>query len=269
MTLATSTKCVLLLHLVAVTQAVQKHDIQNVMAELSSDGEVVHRLNADKEHSKERLDICNSNFLKGKENTNVCANPKLKQQPIHEMAMCMEASFQLGVGFAGRIPRSEWNLRPKGCFAAPCGGKLLEDHGESEGRRRRRHRKSDSNKEAKPQEKQCYFYNPFGSVPSKPVGTPICNRPQFLRGKSDSNGICPKGYEAIMDEEKCREATTCLGNCGESHFRIDVDKGNEHPQGCFIHKETGCTAFNPAGKGAPTNKGAARVLKGTPLCSVR
>jgi len=241
-------------------------------AHFSSSGEMFQKI-VD-ESGDEFTNFCNLDFPMGTKDTNDCADPNL-HQIIEQETMCMQAGIQHGAsvehhGF--HIHESDFEKRPRGCFTAPCEEALL--HGNeslaanatpvSIGNA------SSTASEGGAEEKKCFFYNSFGEVPTDPVGTPVCHRPQFVNGTSDSNGGCATGYAVIMNEEKCEEAANCLGYCRDEEFRIgefNQSKHYEHPLGCFIHNESltqpGCVAFNPIvdGLDAPTKP------VGTPVCN--
>jgi len=208
--------------------------------------------------------FCDYDFPLGKEGTNECAASSHSQ--IVQENMCIEAaqvsdaatfhsSFRLA---------SEWEGKhPQGCFKATC---------------------------AEATNKVCYFFNGDGDKPAGTVeGTPVCSRPQYLNGTTDSNSACPDGYKVIDDEAACASAALCLGHPHGVELRIGLHNPSRHllfPHGCFVHSTDGFAYFNQLNKTEAVSTTTAPLttvtpaelgsmltvksteVKGTPICVV-
>jgi hypothetical protein len=202
-------------------------------------------------------DFCNLDFPWGQVNSNACDKRSSHTKSGLTRAECEWAATLAGakVDRVHETLTQEWeDKHPYGCFMYPC-----SDGG------------------------QCYWYNGDGATPSSPKGVPVCERPRYLYGVAvadkglDDPDFCTKDvhtkadgeYTVIDNENACRAAASCLGNCAGSLFTTGVHNASKQeyaPPGCYLAKnkthDTPCVYFNHATLGPPKDP------VGTPICVV-
>lgn len=195
-----------------------------------------------------------------------CADTTNHQLILQE-EMCIQAAKEAGVTAPTGvflIPSELGHDRPKGCFKLPCKEDVRGI---------------------------CYFFNGIGDTPygclkaadgtlgkiftdgrkRQIKGVPVCSRPKFLNGTIDGNDGCPNGYGVVMDEDKCREAGTCLGACEGEEFRkgvLNQSQHNDFPEGCFFEKAQGSQKVAVVDHGnslANSSGGASLIQKAAPV----
>jgi len=197
---------------------------------------------------KMKPDECNVNYIKGKQGTNNCTDPKT-QTLIEDSWQCKEAAERAcpdGTCFSAnntdfQLDMYSWEHHPWRCY----------------------------------QSEDKWFYNPIGYRPQnltgndpqgKKGGTPVCVQVEYINGTEDSNSCGPDDgeYEHIMVESVCHNAATCLSQCRPDAFRTPDAEMQNTPKGCHIVPTTGCVMFNTHTTGCT---GAS--CSGKPLCAIK
>jgi len=232
------------------------------------------------ESEANELDFCNEDFVQGVVDSSNCSSaadeavpenalgmPKKgyardpsKHHQIYRESLCETAAKAHGMA-VGRpeagapfvVDAANYDRYPRGCF--------------------------------KETGKDAYFFNPIGDWPLRPVGTPICHRPNYtLSPTPDSNTGCPDGYENVLIEDDCRSYSDCTSHCEIEEFRVGIDlpntvanpskderppdasekeSYNNHPKGCFVSHSDNCTYFNVPRAEDPTSP------KGISVCAAK
>jgi len=201
------------------------------------------------------VDFCNFDFPLGVEKSNNCSDSRHRR--ILDMGECRQAAVEAGAGINKdfEVEYDWYNKHPEGCFKEKCSKNVSA-------------------------EETCYFYNPAPVSPSDiQEGSPVCKRPKLLIGTNDTNpdaaptnssnstSNCPKDYEAVRIEAKCKEFGACMGHCIGEQFRINIQNAslyNQYPKYCFIHADDNCVYFNEPREGMPDPTAPV----GTPICNV-
>lgn len=177
--------------------------------------------------ASEAFDMCDFAFEYGEKNANNCTDDK--HHLIYIESLCIRAAEEGNLSTDKAtfdLPGYWFDKYPKGCFRAPCGNNP----------------------------KGCLFFNADGDNPTHPGGYPICSRPRYLNGTTNSTGEashCPHGYEIIKSKSECEAAADCLGFCEGDNFDVSLAvewNRMNYPQGCFIGNTvlTGpCVHWNP------------------------
>lgn len=181
--------------------------------------------------------------------------------PISDLAICKEAARRAHAAMAHdgteNVPAGWEDRRPKGCFMAKC------NH----------------------ESGICYFFNPTALTPTRAKGTPVCQRPNFLAGQKDTNGLadkCPPGYRVLLDADECKIAGGCLSHGIGEPFKRHMQNAAEHdifPEGCFVHEPEPSRQNLPDvyynspidtvdTAGVTTRKAKPTHPVGTPMCNV-
>lgn len=243
----------------AVLAEARAHSQDQVPEEMTKiDDQVVDQQNAQtlddvngEESEQTAIDFCNYDFPLGEEKSNNCSDSRHRR--ILDMGECREAAVQAGAGLNKdfEVQYDWYNKHPAGCFKEKCS-------------------KEENSEET------CYFYNPAPVSPSDiQEGSPVCKRPKLLKGAANANpdatsngtSTCPKDYEAVRIEAKCKEFGACMGHCIGTQFRININNAslyNQYPKYCFIHAEDKCVYFNEPREGMPDPTAPV----GTPICNV-
>jgi hypothetical protein len=197
---------------------------------------------------------CRFDFPRGDPDTNMCDSRSVTQYSDMTESMCIWAAEQAGAITEPahmQVPLDWESRRPKGCFMFKC---LDSDN-------------------------WCYYWNGDGAMPDGNLsGTPVCHRPRYIFGTSHpgKNITAPElcandDYAVIADENECRLAASCLGDCAGGNFLIGVKNASTQmlfPPGCFLHKndtsDLPCVHFNP-----DTLKMPPTLPEGSPICRVK
>lgn len=195
-------------------------------------------------------------FPLGKEGTTQCTDPT-NEVLINSTTECMFAADQSGAHildvskFQVRNDGGGWqDKHPKGCFKDVCDKKGGV----------------------------CYFDNlKAGGMPTGTItGTPICQRPRFVKAPAGTNGQCgqvapksPGAYQALQDEFLCRVAGTLFGGADAQEFRVGILNASQHldhPLGCFVDTADGITYYNPPSE--LSSKIPSTGVRGIQICNV-
>lgn len=207
-------------------------------------------------------EFCDYDYVFGDKNKDTCNKRALTGTSNLAARECEYARKESGANKTQpskfMIGQEWFDSHPPGCFADKC-----QDQ----------------------EDKWCYYINEDGATPKNPTGYPVCKRWKYIfgnpiKGKNVSEtAMCtanPKEYKVIDNEEACRKAANCLGDCAaEDKFVIgehDISDHDRFPPGCFLHvaKRGGdrrCVSFNPPRFWGRTNAPADPV--GYPICVVQ